>query len=409
MIGEDDGSASRHKVCFCQNYILDDEEYDDVPYAAGVIFINPQQFTGISQFDKLKIIQDINTMLHRALLDNINTTNKNRTAYVSGKVNDDDLSDGRINGNIRVKAGVQNIDSVLKAFTIPDTSANIVSAIEFMNRRRSEVGGASLDLATAQMQLNDRVGSQGLDRAYSATESLTELMVRTLACTLIRSVYLLAHRTLRREYTTPVPVHRNGRWTTSIPSQWPAREAVTVNPGMSLGERVRRSNAMKQMIDYQIALADKGMEDVLVDRNSFYEAVLEWAQLNDIQNPERFILDPMSKRAEKALQQKSQAAQMQKAQQDALMNQAIALEQLKTAFDKYKQDTELQFKYWAKTQDVEMKEAEIVGSAATQLLTKADDHGEAPQQATQRNSRGAGREGTPDKPAPKGRPNGASQ
>ncbi len=408
MIGAADGSQERHKISVCQNHILEDEVYDDVPYAAGVIFINPQQFTGISQFDKLKIIQDINTMLHRALLDNINTTNKNRTAYVSGKVNDDDLSDGRINGNIRVKAGVQNIDSVLKAFTIPDTSANIVNAIEFMNRRRTEQGGASLDLSTANMQLNDRVGSQGLDRAYSATESLTELMVRTLAVTLIRSVWLLAHRVLRREYNEPVPVHKNGRWTTSIPSQWPSREAVTVKPGMSLGERTRRSAALMQLIQFQVSLAERGMEDVLVDRNSFYEAVLEWAELNDIPNPERFFLDPMSPRAQEALASKAQASQMQTAKQDALMNQAVALEQLRTAFEKYKQDTELQFKYWAKTMDVEMKEAEIVGTATTQIITKGNDNEQNEKPSTQGNSGGNRRQSTAQQSAPQGRSEGAS-
>ncbi len=43
----------------------------------------------------------------RALMDNLNATNKSRTAFSFDElVEADDLTDGRINGNIRVKPGV---------------------------------------------------------------------------------------------------------------------------------------------------------------------------------------------------------------------------------------------------------------------------------------------------------------
>ena len=50
-----------------------------------------------------------------------------------------------------------------------------------------------------------------------------------------------------------------------------------------------------------------------------------------------------------------------------MIDQALGLERLRTAFDKYKQDTELQFKYWSDNLSSEVEEAKIVGGATLEL------------------------------------------
>jgi hypothetical protein len=50
------------------------------------------------------------------------------------------------------------------------------------------------------------------------------------------------------------------------------------------------------------------------------------------------------------------------------MKQAVELEQLRTAFDKYRQDTDLQFKYWEATLKAETEEARIVGQVTGDLV-----------------------------------------
>ena len=370
--------GERRQIYFAENVILEDEPYASVPYVSGCVIVNPNQWQAISLFDKTKWIQDINTALLRGLLDNINTTNKPRTAHIDGKVNIDDLSDGRPNGSIRVDPSVPDIRAVLSSYQVPDTSGSIVGAIEVMMKRRSEAGGASLDLATGQMQLNDRLGSQGLDRAYSVMEQIAELMTRVMGATLIRSLFLKAHATLRREYSTPVPVKRNGRWMSAIPAQWPARESLTINAGMSPGERTRRVSAILKLIDLQIMLAQQGMEGVLVNANGFYEAVLEFARLNDIPNPEQYLIDPMSDASKKALNDKNLQAQDAKMKQDATVQTALALEKLKQAFEKYKTDVDTQFKYFNAALSAEVAEAQIVGTATTSLLNmKEQAHAKA--------------------------------
>lgn len=370
------GRSMRYRVSFAENVLLEKEEDYLVPYAAGWVFINPGRFTGISLYDKLKAVQDVNTGLERALMDNVNTVNRNRTAYMDGVVNVDDLSDGRTNNNIRVRVGVvQDVRAAISPFTIPDQSSGILSNIQDQKSRRSELGGAALTLATGEMQMNDRIGSQGVDRAYSVMEQLSAHMTRNMARTLIRSVYLIAHATMRRHFNFPVTARQGGRWQTTTPSKWPIRENCTVKPGMSPGERQRRSNTFEKMMANQVQLASSGMDEVLVSMDTFYTTMMDWARSCDIENPERYYIDPRSDSSKLAMQGKQAQQKQQTDMQNLLITQAIKLEQMRSAIDKYRTDVETQFKYYDTNIKAQIEEAKIVGAAAIQMIQLEDSKG----------------------------------
>jgi len=391
--GTSTGVDELHRICmsYVDTVILDDCPVPFLRLAAGTAILNPHRFTGISLYDKLKQNQDIRTALRRALLDNVNATTKNRLAGLDGVVNVDDVTDGRVNNMVRVKNTVPDIRAAVMALSVPDTSANILQNLESTARERSEMGGAALDLQTAQMQIGgDRMGSQGLEKAYSVAEQLSAAMMKTIACTLIRDVFILAHRTLREYFDEPVPIKRNGKWTFVNPAQWPERENVTVKPGMSPGERQRRANALGEIIQTQLMLADKGMDEVLVGINEFNRALMDWARLNEVQNPEQYYIDPESDESKAALKNKAEQAQTIDMQKKALMQQAFGLEQMRLAFEKYRQDSDLQFKYFAEVLGVEVEEAKLVG-AATVDIAKARRVADE-QSKTEAGSNGAGGE-----------------
>jgi len=365
-----DGIDELHRVCisYVDGVILEDKPTPFCRLAAGTAILNPHRHTGISLYDKLKQNQDMRTALRRALLDNVNATTKNRLAGFDGVVNVDDVTDGRVNNMVRVKPTVSDIRQALMALAVPDTSGNILANLESTARERSEMGGAALDLQTAQMQIGgDRMGSQGLEKAYSVAEQLSAAMMKTIASTLIRDVFLLAHRTLREYFDEPVPIKRNGKWQYVQPATWPERQNVTVKPGMSPGERARRVQAMSEVINAQMMLADRGMDKVMVDLDGFNRAMMDWARLAEVQNPEQYFIDPESDRAQAALQDKQKSAAELDMQKKTLMQQAFGLEQMRLAFEKYRQDSDLQFKYFAEILGVEVEEAKIVGSATVDL------------------------------------------
>lgn len=365
-----DGIAERRRVCMpWEGKILSDTPVNLVPYATGVAILNQHRLTGISLHDKLKQVQDKHTGLERALFDNINAANKNRTASLDGAVNAEDLADGRHNGNIRVdRRKVADVRQAIMAFAVQDNSANILQNIEGVKRERAELGGAALDMSSGNMQLNDRIGSQGVDRVYSVMEQLAALMTRNLAATLIRNTWLLAHATLRDGWTQPVPIMRNGNWEEPVPSKWRERSAVTVKPGMSPGERTRLQLALEKFLNWQIALAREGMDEVLVYLEGFFKVLMDWARVAEIPNPEQYFVNPASDASKEALASKQKAAKEQERQKQMLMRQAIALEQLRTAVEKYAGDADRQFKYWEAVLKAQVEEAKIVGNATTELI-----------------------------------------
>jgi hypothetical protein len=362
------GASELHRICFSDQFVLEDEPADLICYATGVAIINPHTFMGISLFDKIKWVQDSTTALTRALMDNLNATNKNRTAHLDGVCETTDIEDGRTNGSIRVNPQlVQDVRQAIMAFGIPDTSANILSNLDHFRSVRSESGGAALDLATGQMQLNDRVGSQGLDRAYSVMESLALFMTRIIANTLVRTMYLIAHETLRTQWKEPILFKRGNKWVKTNPAEWPVRDSVEVNLGKSLNDRSRESAVLSQLMDRQAFLASNGMEEILVDVNTYYAALNAWLRVNDVENPEKFAIDPRSDKAMQAMQRKAKMQQMQSKKQDEMLKQTIALEQVRTALEKYRIDVETQFKYYSEVLKAQIEEAKITANGVVEI------------------------------------------
>lgn len=362
------GASELRRICFSDQWILEDEPADVVCYATGVAIINPHTFMGISLFDKIKWVQDSTTALTRALMDNLNATNKNRTAHLDGVCEEGDIVDGRTNGSVRVDPKlVQDVRQAIMAFGVPDTSANILANLDHFRSVRSEAGGAALDLATGQMQLNDRVGSQGLDRAYSVMESLALFMTRIIANTLVRTMYLIAHETLRTQWKEPIIFKRGNKWVETNPSKWPVRDSVEVNLGKSLNERARESAVFERLMDRQAFLAANGMEEILVDVTTYSAALDAWLRVNDIENPEKFQIDPRSDKAMAAMKRKAQENQAAQAKQDALLNQAVALEQVRTALSKYQTDVKTQFDYYNTVINAQIEEAKITANAVVEI------------------------------------------
>jgi hypothetical protein len=373
MLDDGNGAGELRRICTTggtNSLVLDDSPADMIQYAAGAIIINPHSFVAISLHDKLKSTQDSTVALTRALMDNLNTTTKNRTAHLDGIVEETDITDGRTNGSIRVRqdTGIMDVRQAITAFSVPDTSGNILANLEHMRRTRSEMGGASLDMATGQMQLSDRVGSQGLDRAYSVMELLASYMTKTMANTLIRSMFLIAHEVVRTQWKGPISFKRGNDWIDQNPATWQPRQAVKVNLGASVNERARQGATLEKVMAKQESLAMNGMEDILVDPSNYYKAIMNWLRINDIANPEQYFLDPRSEKSMKAFAARNASQRQQQQKQDALMQQAVALEQMRTAITKYQTDAELQFKYWAEVMKAQIEEAKLALSGITEVI-----------------------------------------
>jgi hypothetical protein len=148
---------------------------------------------------------------------------------------------------------------------------------------------------------------------------------------------------------------------------------------MSPGERVRRETALDKLMGSHIQLAQLGQGGVLVDWVGFYNLLMDRARIADIPNPERYFIDPLSQRSQETRKMKDQMAQLEQQRQQGLLTGAVQLEKLRTAFDKYKTDTQNAIEVWKKKvearieyaklgQQADIEEAKLVAPAAAKLL-----------------------------------------
>ena len=90
-IGDEDGLAKKHRICYASKQILSDEEIDYVPFYSLCPFPIPHTFYGQSMADRTMELQFIKSTITRQMLDNLYLTNNSRVGAVEGQVNLDDL------------------------------------------------------------------------------------------------------------------------------------------------------------------------------------------------------------------------------------------------------------------------------------------------------------------------------
>ena len=353
-----DGVAELIKVCYASDTLLDKQPIEIIPYAAGTPFLQPHRFNGLGLFDKLQNIQDSKTAALRQLLDNQNNANNSRTLAVDGAVNIDDLTNSRPGGVVRVRSA----DAVVP-FPFNDVGASAQATLDYLDKVRSERGGASLDMQSAEMQIAGET-AHGVERQMSAKEQLAAMMTRTLAETLLRQLYLLVHKALTMYVPDDLQFQVMDEFVMTNPSQWAERKQVQIKAGLSMAERMRKRQALEAVIMRQDALKQQG---VYVSQTDVYNAHLDWTRCQSVENPERYFTDPNSEEAMQAAQAQQQEAQKQEQYQMLLMQLQKEVEDRKAAnadakvFEDSRQfDLELAFKYWAEMMGLAAKETEQI-------------------------------------------------
>lgn len=367
MDKQGNGNVRLYRVLYgFPGVVLECEPAPRIPYAIGSAILVPHRWYGMSLFLRLKSVQDGKTQVLRQMVDNLLTNNYRQLVVVDGEVNADDLANPRPGGIVRA----HRLDAVMP-IEVTDLGQSSQAALNYFDKMRSERGGASLDLQTAEMQIAGDT-AHGTERQMSSREQMASLFARNLSETLIRSLYVLVHATMR-DLSEPLMVQFAGQWQQISPGQWPERTRVNVTAGLSPGERNRKAQTLMALVQVQQGLLQSGSGVAVVDFNNIYRALQDWLRASGIENPERYLIHPQSPQAQQAMAGQAQQAQEQQQQQAQLAQMQMQLEQQKLELDKYKHDSELRFKYWDARLDAEVKEAEMTVKAMdTDKETEAD-------------------------------------
>ena len=369
-----DGESQLIKFDWSNNTLLKKAPAPFIPYATGTAWLVPHRYSGLSVYDKLRQVTDIKSRTLQQYLDNLVTNNTARTGVNENTVNIDDLLAGRPNAIVR-NDGPPGDD--LMAFPTNDTGQSSQALLNYMDKVRDQRAGAALSLQQPEEQLvRSNISAASADRQMSAGEQMAAMVARTLAETLLRSTFLLLHETLRTQFPDEIMMNRSGQWIPVSPSQWPQRSRVNVKVGLSPVERSRKANGLMTTIQLMQTALQAGGKDIMVDLNGIHRAILDWSKATDLDNAEKYWLDPESETS----QQAAQAASQKEAEQFQAQIGAITAEAQAAAMNSQNDfQIDIQkviFGYFKEILGAEVEDAKIVGSALEQAQQAANQAGQ---------------------------------
>lgn len=346
------------------NTVLLKQPADMIDYCAGYAWGMPGRFEGISVYDKLAPIADAKSDAIRQILENMRAANNGKTAH-NERVDPDDVLNQRAAATIAVEGEGPVSDSIMQ-LTATDILSQGLAFLEYLDGVRTERIGASLDLSSPEFQVMSDT-AHGTERVMSAREQRSGKNALMIAETLIRSLYLLVHKTLRMKWQGPIPVNLRGEWQEIDPSVFPERDRVTITHGISPGERVRKGQALGAVLQTQTAIFEAGLDGILTDADRIHNTLTDQSRAMGLEAPERYFIDPQSQPARDAAEQKAQAAAEAQAKQDELTQVTLQLERL----DRQLKKQEIVFDYFKARLDSETDLAKAGLQSQTDIETTA--------------------------------------
>lgn len=339
--------------------ILKNESVEWVPYITGSAIPYPHRVQGKGLADLLEEIQTGKTHILRNYMDNLEVMNASRVGAVEGQVNLDDLTNGRINGVVRVR----NSQAL---FPLPsnDIGGQAMGGLGYLDQVRVQRIGASLDMNETQAQLMSSSATAAAG-TLGQVEKMSGWFASNLVETLLKPAFLMVHRLLRTELGGPMKAKLRGKWVDDDSSRWEPRDQLEIVMGMTTAEKAHRIQALTGVISQQAAINAQGGGGILVDNKRIYNAMADWLRANDLGQPEQYILDPDSPQAQQAAQQQAQSQQQQQQQMQAMQEQLL---QMQHAFELQKQENDLGWKTWNARLDAEIEEAKLTSSAKLTLI-----------------------------------------
>ncbi|RVG96702.1 phage portal protein [Sinorhizobium meliloti] len=306
---DDDGIAELRRMVFAGGLaevnLLDDEEWDEVPFADLIVERRPHQREGNSVTDDMAEIQRIKTVLLRQTLNNLYWQNNLQPIVQEGAImNPESVLNPKFGQPIRVGQGT-DVRAAVGYTSVPlvaDKSFAMLSYLDQEATDRTGISDASSGMAPDALQNMTAKASAMIEAAGIGQ---TELMVRTFAQGLKRVFQGLLKLVIKHQ-DKPRTVRLRNTWVTFDPRQWNADMDVTVNTGLGAGTR-ERDMMMMQVVGQQqekLLAAYGPVDNPFVSIDNIWNSVSRGVEAAGLRTPDLYFTKPTPE----------QIQQMQKAQ-----------------------------------------------------------------------------------------------
>ncbi|MGO4619050.1 phage portal protein [Ensifer sp. 2YAB10] len=376
---DDDGIAELRRMVFAggtaEKNLLENEEWDETPFADLITERRPHQREGNSVTDDMAEIQRIKTVLLRQTLDNLYWQNNLQPIVQEGTIeNPEAVLNPKFGQPIRVSQGTA-VGAAVGYNTVPMVADKSFAMLGYLDEEatdRTGISDASSGMAPDALQNMTAKASSMIEAAGIGQ---TELMVRTFAQGLKRVFQGLLKLTIKHQ-DQPRTVRLRGKWVTFDPRHWNAGMDATVNTGLGAGTR-ERDMVMVQMVQQlqEKLLASLGpVNNPYVSPDNLYNSIAKTVEAAGLKSPDLYFTKPDQDQIDKRLEaeankpdpelQKVQIqaqADMEKAKLDAETDRQKLAAQTQVDMAKIQADSEI--KRYQIDQEIELKRQQALAQA----------------------------------------------
>lgn len=335
---DDDGIAERRRVVMVGNKILENEPEELTEIVAMSTMQTPHRHQGLSLAETVQDIQLLSSTLTRQMLDNIYAVNIARTV-----VNNQMLAyDGSTMDQLMsrdsefVKVEGPPGQAIMKEETSPIID-QIRSVLEGVHARKRIRTGVAPETAL-DPEVLQKSTAQGFDMAMTQSSQRLKLILRTMAETGFRPLFIKARMLLQRYQDKAETIRLRGEYVSINPSRWRDRMDADVNVG--LGQNTPSQDV--QMIMQLLGIQREAMQAGLAGPREIYNALDKLTKGLNVGPTQKFFMDPNQEGWQPPPQQEDPAMVLAKAEQQKVQVQAVTeAEKLKLEAQVKAKDAEL--------------------------------------------------------------------
>jgi len=284
-IGEEDGLAKKHRICYASKTILSDEEIDYVPFYSLCPFPIPHSFYGQSMADRTMELQFIKSTITRQMLDNLYLTNNSRVGAVEGQVNLDDLLNSTAGGIIRMK----NPNAVVP-MVVQSSAAQSFPMLEYLDGEQAKATGVSDMSQGLDANVLQNVSATAVATMTAQSQGKLELIARIFADTGVKDLMRGILHLVCKYQNEPRALAINGKPMQIDPREWDNLYNVNINVGLGNGTGNEKV-AMLQMIlgKQEMVLQQYGLANPLVDLKQYRQTLAKFINASGYRDDSQFI------------------------------------------------------------------------------------------------------------------------
>ena len=329
MDQDNDGIAELRRMIFAgglsEQYLLSNEEWDDINYADIVCERRPHQWEGTSVTDDVAEIQKIKTVLVRQTLDNLYWQNNPQPTVQEGKiVNPEAVTNPSFGQPIRVASGV-DVRTAIGFNTVPfvaDKSFPMLAYLDGEKHDRTGISDASSGMAPDALQNMTAKASAMIEQAGIGQ---TEMMVRTIA-NCLKPMFRGLLKLAIQHQDKPRTVRLRNEWIQFDPRTWNAEMDCTVNTGLGAGTRERDMMMMQIVVGLQEKIiASFGADNPMVKPDQLYNGVAKTVEAAGLKSVDQFFTRPKGEEVAAYAQKKAS----QPSEEQIKINGQKEIEQIK--------------------------------------------------------------------------------